>query len=91
MQSTGKVLETLMEVSGENANGSWVRGGFVLLLEDGKTVLAFEVSGPERVEMVRCLHQGETVVVEWKPTSRKYGDRYFTSLKCYNILTTQKI
>lgn len=91
MQSTGKVIETLMEVSGENSNGSWVRGGFVLMLEDDKTILAFEVSGIERVKIVRGLRQGETIVVEWKPSSRKYGDRYFTSLKCYNILTTQKI
>lgn len=91
MQSTGKVIEILMEVSGENANGSWVRGGFAVMLEDGKTILAFEVSGDERVKMVRGLRQGETIVVEWKPASRKYSDRYFTSLKCYNILTTQKI
>lgn len=91
MQSTGKVIEILMEVSGENANGTWIRGGFVIMLEDGKTILAFEVSGEERVQITRGLQQGETVIVEWKPTSRKYGDRYFTSLKCYNILTTQKI
>lgn len=91
MQSTGKVIEILEEVTGENANGTWVRGGFAIMLEDGKTILAFEVAGEERLKIVRGLRQGETIVVEWKPYSRKFGLNYYSSLKCYNILTTQKI
>lgn len=80
-----------MEVSGVSDKGTWVRGGFAIELEDGKNILAFEVTGEERVQLVRSLQQGETIVVEWKPTSRKFTDRYFTSLKCYNILRTQRI
>lgn len=91
MQTTGKIIEKLLEVSGENENGNWVRSGFVLLTADDRgDTLCFEVSGIDRCTVVRQLAVGETVVVTWKPTSRKYADRWFTSLRCYEVLRLKK-
>ena len=91
MQTTGKIIEKLLEVSGENENGFWVRSGFVLLTADDRgDTLCFEVSGTDRCTMVRQLAVGETVVVTWRPTSRKYSDRWFTSLRAYDIMHLAK-
>ena len=87
MQTAGKIIEKLLEVSGENENGYWVRGGFVLLTADDRgDTLCFEVSGTDRCEMVRQLEVGETVVVAWRPASRKYEDRWFSSLRAYDVM-----
>lgn len=87
MQTAGKIIEKLLEVSGENENGYWVRGGFVLLTADDRgDTLCFEVSGSDRCEMVRQLAVGETVVVTWRPASRKYEDRWFSSLRAYDVM-----
>lgn len=91
MQTTGKIIEKLLEVSGENENGYWVRSGFVLLTADGRgDTLCFETSGTDRCALVRQLAVGETIVVTWQPTSRKYADRWFTSLRCYDIARLMK-
>lgn len=91
MQTTGKVIEKLLEVSGENENGYWVRCGFVLLTTDDRgDTLCFETSGIDRCNLVRQLAMGETIVVTWRPTSHKYADRWFTSLRCYEIAKLQK-
>lgn len=91
MQTTGKIIEKLLEVSGENENGYWVRSGFVLLTADDRgDTLCFEVSGTDRCTLVRQLAVGETIVVTWRPTSRKYADRWFSSLKAYDIMRLQK-
>lgn len=87
MQTAGKVIEKLPEVSGENEHGCWVRGGFVLMTAgDRSETLAFEVNGMERVQLIRELQIGETIMVEWRPNSRKVGDRWFSSLRCFNIM-----
>lgn len=91
MQTTGKIIEKQPEVTGENENGFWVRSGFVLLTADDRgDTLCFEVSGTDRCTLVRQLAVGETIVVTWRPTSRKYADRWFTSLKAYDIMRLQK-
>ena len=91
MQTTGKIIEKLLEVSGENENGYWVRSGFVLLTADDRgESLCFEVSGTDRCQLVRQLAIGETVVVTWRPSSRKNADRWFTSLRVYEILRIKK-
>lgn len=91
MQTTGKIIEKLLEVSGENENGYWVRGGFVLMTADDRgETLCFEVSGTEKCGIVRSLNVGETIVVAWRPTSRKYGDKWFTRLRAYEIMRLRK-
>lgn len=91
MQTTGKIIEKLLEVSGENENGYWVRSGFVLMTADDRgDTLCFEVSGSEKCGIVRTLSVGETVVVTWKPNSRKYTDKWFTSLRAYEIMRLKK-
>lgn len=87
MQTAGKIIEKLPEVSGENEHGYWVRGGFVLMTADDRSeTLAFEVNGTERAQLIRELKIGEIIMVEWRPNSRKYEDKWFTSLRCYGII-----
>lgn len=91
MQTTGKIIEKLLEVTGENENGNWIRGGFALLTADDRgDTLSFEVSGTDRCNLVRQLNVGETIVVTWRPSSRKFQDKWFTSLKAYDIMRLQK-
>lgn len=91
MQTTGKIIEKLLEVSGEKENGYWVRSGFVIMTADDRgDTLCFEVSGSEKCGIVRGLSIGETVVVTWKPISRKYADKWFTRLWVYEIMRLKK-
>lgn len=91
MQTTGRIIEKLPEVSGETENGYWIRSGFVILTSDDRgDALCLEVSGAVRCALVRQLAIGETVVVKWQPASRKYTDHWFTSLKAYEIMRLRK-
>ncbi len=91
MQTTGKVIEKLPEVSGENEKGFWCRSGVVLLTADDRgESLCFEVSGRDRCMLVSQLAVGETIVVTWRPSSHKYGERWFSTLHAYEILRLKK-
>lgn len=91
MQTTGKIIEKLLEVSGTNENGNWVRSGFVLLTADDRSdTLCFEVRGKDRCDVVRKLAVGETIVVTWRPACHKYADVWFTSLRAYEIMRLAK-
>lgn len=91
MQTTGKIIEKLPEVSGENENGFWCRSGVVLLTADGRgESLCFEVYGREGCTLVSQLAICETVVVNWRPSSRKLGERWFSALRAYEILRLRK-
>lgn len=91
MQTAGKVIEKLLEVSGENENGYWVRGGFVLLTADDRgETLCFQVNGTERCEIVRQINVGDAIFVTWRPKCRKIEDKWFTNLVCYDIANIEK-
>lgn len=91
MQTAGKVIEKLPEVSGENEKGFWCRSGVVLITTDDRSEsLCFEVSGKEKCLLVSQLGIGETILVTWWPSSHKYGDRWFSTLRAREILRIRK-
>ena len=85
-QIFGKVVSKLPEVSGENANGEWVRGGFVISpTSDPSKRVAIEAMGVEKVGQIAKLKMGQDIMVTYTVESREYGDRWFTSARLISL------
>lgn len=85
-QITGKVTRIMPVVSGENDNGEWYRGGFVIAsIGDVTRVMAFNVFGQRRLDMITDLKVGDTVLVDYYAESREWADKWFTDLMAIKV------
>lgn len=86
----GKLISILPEVSGETSNGEWVRGGFILACDWGKsTTVALTLFGRERLEMLKGLTIGQVILAEYFPESHEYVGKWFTDLRCTRIMVAK--
>lgn len=91
-QITGNFLKSLNKVEGENDGRPWVRIQFgIMTTGDSSRLVAFDAFGEDRVAAVEGLSVGTTIVVEYSPESREYGNKFFTNLKCHRILRAQNM
>ena len=89
-QVIGKLINIMPEVSGENENGEWVRGGFVVLCGDGNSrSVALTLFGRDRINMLNGLSIGDTVIVDYFPESHEYVGKWFTDLRCTRIMVAR--
>lgn len=85
-QITGKVIEFLPIVEGENEKGRWMRSGFVIMpLEGYSDPVCISVFGAQHVDSLQPLKIGQVVIVNYRPQSRKVGDKWFTDIKCQSV------
>lgn len=91
-QLTGKFVNALSIVEGETNGRAWMRGGFIVetLADQPKTVM-MTLFGEERIRLMNGLRAGDIIVVEYAPESRQVGDRWYTDLRCYSVLRTQRV
>ena len=89
MEIIGKLKQIMPQQSGQSANGTWVRGCFVIETQEqySKTV-AFSTFG-DKAAIADCVPVGALVKVLFNPESREYNGRWYTDLKCYKIETYQ--
>lgn len=86
MKIEGKFVKKLPEVSGETANGTWVRGGFVIeTFGDYPRKIAFTTFGEDRVSMADGIAESTPVEVNFMPESREHNDKWFTECKATSI------
>ena len=91
-QLTGKFVNGLSIVEGETNGRPWMRGGFIMeTLSDQPKAVVMTLFGEERIRLMNGLHAGDVIVAEYAPESRQVGDRWFTDLRCYSILRTQRM
>ena len=91
-QLTGKFVSALPVVEGESNGRMWKRGGFVMeSLSDQPRQVALTLFGEERLLLCAGLKAGDIIVAEYSPESRQVGDRWFTDLRCYSVLRTQRM
>lgn len=85
-------MKTLNKVEGENDGRPWVRTQFAIMTTgDSGRMVAFDAFGEDKVTAVEGLSVGTTIVVEYSPESREYGDKFYTNLKCHRILRAQNV
>lgn len=90
METTGKVKKVDIEVSGENANGVWVRRGVVVQPVNSEKCLYFEYNGQDWSDRLGELEEGQMVTVRWDAESREYEDKWYTKLHGYGLQVYQK-
>lgn len=89
-QVIGKLINILPEVSGATDNGEWVRGGFVVLCGDGNSrSVALTLFGRERIDMLKGISTGDTIIADYFPESHEYGAKWFTDLRCTRIMVAR--
>lgn len=85
-------MKALNKVEGENDGRPWVRTQFAIMTTgDSSRLVAFDAFGEDKVAAVEGLAVGSTIVVEYSPESREFGDKFFTNLKCHRILRAQNV
>lgn len=86
MEMTGVVIAILPERSGTSQRGEWKSQSFVIeTQEQYPKHLCFEVFGADRITQfnIKC---GETITVQFDIDARQYQDRWFNSIKAWNVI-----
>jgi hypothetical protein len=86
MEMTGIVTAILPERSGVSQRGEWKSQSFVIeTQEQYPKHLCFEVFGADRIAQFN-INGGETITVQFDIDARQYQDRWFNSIKAWNII-----
>ena len=83
---TGVVIAVLPERSGTSQRGEWKSQSFVIeTQEQYPKHLCFEVFGADRIAQfnIKC---GEKITVQFDIDARQYQDRWFNSIKAWNVI-----
>lgn len=82
---TGVVIAILPEHSGTSQRGEWKSQSFVIeTQEQYPKHLCFEVFGADRIAQFN-IKGGETITVQFDIDARQYQDRWFNTIKAWNI------
>lgn len=90
METTGKVKKVDIAVSGENANGVWVRRGIAVQPVNSEKCLYFEFNGEDWSKRLGELEEGQMVTVRWDVESREFEGKWYTKLHGYGLQLYQK-
>lgn len=83
---TGRVIAILPEKSGTSARGEWHSQSYVIeTQEQYPKHLCFEVFGADRIAQFN-IKGSETITVQFDIDARQYQDRWFNSIKAWNII-----
>ena len=83
---TGVVIAILPERSGTSQRGEWKSQSFVIeTQEQYPKHLCFEVFGADRIAQFN-IKGGETITVQFDIDARQYQDRWFNSIKAWNVI-----
>ena len=86
MEMTGVVIAVLPERSGTSQRGEWKSQSFVIeTQEQYPKHLCFEVFGADRIAQFN-IKDGETITVQFDIDARQYQDRWFNSIKAWNVI-----
>ena len=86
MEMTGVVIAVLPERSGTSQRGEWKSQSFVIeTQEQYPKHLCFEVFGADRIAQFN-IKGGETITVQFDIDARQYQDRWFNSIKAWNVI-----
>lgn len=85
-QITGKVTSIMPVISGENDNGEWYRGGFVIAsIGEVSRIMALTVFGKRRLDSIAEVKVGDTVLIDYYAESREWGDKWYTDLMATKV------
>ena len=83
---TGVVIAVLPERSGTSQRGEWKSQSFVIeTQEQYPKHLCFEVFGADRISQFN-IKGGEKITVQFDIDARQYQDRWFNSIKAWNVI-----
>ena len=86
MEMAGVVIAILPERSGTSQRGEWRSQSFVIeTQEQYPKHLCFEVFGADRIAQFN-IKGGETIIVQFDIDARQYQDRWFNSIKAWNVI-----
>ena len=86
MEMTGVVIAVLPERSGTSQRGEWKSQSFVIeTQEQYPKHLCFEVFGADRIAQFN-INGGEKITVQFDIDARQYQDRWFNSIKAWNVI-----
>ena len=86
MEMTGVVIAVLPERSGTSQRGEWKSQSFVIETQDQYPKhLCFEVFGADRIAQFN-IKGGEKITVQFDIDARQYQDRWFNSIKAWNVI-----
>lgn len=94
MKLKGFFEKILPENSGVSAKGEWYKGGFVVELKSDEKYnkkAAFEVWGRTSLDALTNFNLKEEVEVTFDVESREWQSKWFTYLRCTNVVGVEPI
>lgn len=90
MEIYGKIIAALPERSGTTQKGtSWCCQSFVLQTEGQyPRHICFDVFGQDKISQF-AIQVGENLTVSFDIDAHQYNDRWFNSIRCFNVMRMQ--
>ena len=89
LSMVGRLISILPKVEGDSANGHWVRQSFVVEVLEGNFTsnVCFDAWGENSVNALAAFKTGDTVNVSFRPSSREFNGKWYTSLRAWRIVS----
>ena len=84
MEIKGKIVELLLEKSGESTNGTWRKQEYILETDSQYPKKVCFMAWGEKIDQF-AIKQGESLVVSVDLESREYNGRWYTDVKAWKV------
>jgi hypothetical protein len=87
LEIEGKILSKLTAQGGQSARGQWAKQEFIIEYQDGQysEKLCLHVWGQDKINELNNYQVGDSIKVNFKPTSREFNGRWYTDLRVWKI------
>ena len=85
LEIEGKLIKLLPEVSGEGANGHWVKREFVIETQGQYPKSVCFSTWGDKAQMIAGFQEGDALQVSFDVQSREYNERWYTDLRAWKI------
>lgn len=87
LEQIGVLRKILPPLTGTGTNGTWSKQEFIIeTFGEYPKKICFELWN-EKTTQVTVLPIGTAIKVSFSPESREYNDRWYTTLRVYNVTT----
>ena len=86
LELTGKLVESLAEVTGKGRNGDWVKQEFIVETTDDQypKKVCFSLWG-DRTQALKTIQPGSLIKVKFNIESREYNSRWYTDARAWRV------
>ncbi len=87
LEIEGRIIRRLGIQRGISARGNWAKQEFIVEFQDGNypSQVCLNVWGEDKVKDLERFHDGDSVRISFRVSSREFGGKWYTDLRAWRI------